>query len=71
MGMTFGEKMDQRVTIRLTEENWKRIKHIAEREHRSVNYMVNLLIEEEHRKRCDALSEKIDRAVPFTGDIWY
>ena len=71
MGMTFGEKMDCECKVRLTKENKKRIKRMAERNRRSVNYMINLLIEEEHRKLCDELSEKIDRAVPFTGDIWY
>ena len=69
--MISGERMDQRVTVRLTEENVKRIKRIAEKNGRSVNFMINLLIEEEHRKLCDDLSKKIDKGVPFTGDIWY
>lgn len=69
--MIFGEKMDRRITVRLTEENLKRIKRMAEKNHRSVNSMFNFFIEEEHRKLCDELSKKTGKIVPFTGDIWY
>ena len=69
--MIFGEKMDQSFNARLTKSNMERIKHIAEVEHRSVNYMINTLIEEEHWRRCDRISELTGKAVPVTGDIWY
>ena len=66
-----GEKMEERITIRLTKENKKRIKRIAEKNKRSINYMINHFIEAEHIKLCNELSEKTGKSVPVFGDIWY